>query len=200
MDIKKYKAILFDCDGTLADTTIAHKKAYREIFNDNNLPFNKEIFYKNLSHGSLKMLNYMTKGKYSIDTLKELNFQKNNIIERYLDQYMVINQMLIRHITSHFYGKYKLAVVSNASKVSVNHVIKKCGLGGKFHVILSKEDVRKLKPHPEIYLKASELLDVEPSYCQVFEDSLAGITSAKRAKMDTVKIKVRTCNKNYSIV
>lgn len=57
-----------------------------------------------------------------------------------------------------------------------------------FTLIYTREDVREMKPHPEIYLKVLETLGVEPKDCLVFEDSLIGIEAANRAGIEVVAI------------
>ncbi|OKP80713.1 hypothetical protein A3844_26895 [Paenibacillus helianthi] len=193
----RIKALLFDCDGTLADTIMAHEKAYQKVFKQNSLAFDKNLYYRMFSCGSLSMLKDMTGDKYDTKVLRELIKQKNTIITEYLDRYMVPNFMLVQKIKESFYGHFNLGVVSNSSKISVSHIIERLGCRNVFDVILTKEDVVYLKPHPEIYLRASRLLKVKPPECRVFEDSLVGIEAASKAEMKTVKINIKKCNKKH---
>lgn len=71
-------------------------------------------------------------------------------------------------------------------------VLKSLNIGDAFDSIHSAEHEAYGKPHPAVYLKASEALDVKPAKCLVIEDSLNGIISAKAAKMKVVCIPEKT--------
>lgn len=198
MKNQTFKALLFDCDGTLADTISAHEMAYTEVFRQNNLVFDRISYYNMFSSGSLSMLKHITKGKYDTKYLLDLIRQKNLLITRYLDEYMVPNYMLVELIKNTYYGSFKLGVVSNSSRISVKHILDRIGCLNYFDVILSKEDTKNLKPHPDLYIAASQCLNVKGRECLVFEDSLIGIEAARNANMKTVKINIRKCNQKYT--
>ena len=80
------------------------------------------------------------------------------------------------------------AVASNAEAANVNFVLDRAELGGFFLHALNGQMVKYGKPHPEIYLKASELLQIAPKDCIVFEDSQTGIDAAVAAGMRVVAI------------
>ena len=76
---------------------------------------------------------------------------------------------------------YKLGLASNSIKSTVKLMMEKSNLEPYLDVMLSNEDVDLPKPHPEIYLKAAEMLKVRPADCLVVEDNLNGIKSAEAA-------------------
>ena len=80
------------------------------------------------------------------------------------------------------------AVASNAEAANVNFVLDRAELGGFFLHALNGQMVKYGKPHPEIYLKASELLEIEPKDWIVFEDSQTGINAAVAAGMRVIAI------------
>lgn len=73
------------------------------------------------------------------------------------------------------------AIATSAPRANVDFTLRKTGLGPYFDTILDDSFVSQGKPHPEVYLKAAAALNFEPAYCIVFEDSLAGVESAKTA-------------------
>jgi beta-phosphoglucomutase-like phosphatase (HAD superfamily) len=76
---------------------------------------------------------------------------------------------------------YKLGLASNSIKSTVALMMQKSNLASYLDVMLSNEDVTQPKPHPDIYLKAAELLGVPPAQCLVVEDNVNGIKSAEAA-------------------
>jgi len=80
------------------------------------------------------------------------------------------------------------AVASNAEAANVDFVLDRAELASFFRFALNGQMVKYGKPHPEIYLKASELLQIAPKDCIVFEDSQTGIDAAVAAGMRVVAI------------
>ena len=74
-------------------------------------------------------------------------------------------------------------LVPGGSKKLSWKALDEVGLSKYFEILVSNEDVSKFKPDPETFLRCSELMGVEPQFCQVFEDSKLGIHAAKVAGM-----------------
>ena len=92
----------------------------------------------------------------------------------------------------------KVALATSAPKQNRDYILGKLGLENSFDVIVGDEDVEKGKPEPEIYLKTAKNLGVEPKDCLVFEDSIPGITSAKRAGMRVIALSTTHQAKNLT--
>lgn len=80
------------------------------------------------------------------------------------------------------------AIATSAPRANVDFTLEKTGLGPFFETILDDTFVSKGKPDPEVYLKAAEALDRSPGQCVVFEDSLAGVESARKAGCKVVGV------------
>jgi HAD superfamily hydrolase (TIGR01509 family) len=93
-----------------------------------------------------------------------------------------VREFLARH------SGVPMAVASNAEKANVDFVLDGAGLRGFFSVAVDGHQVSHPKPHPEIYLRAADLLAHPPCNCIVFEDSKAGILAAQAAGMRTVGV------------
>jgi beta-phosphoglucomutase len=81
-----------------------------------------------------------------------------------------------------------VAMATSAEPENVEFLLEAAGLRPYFRAIVDGHQVRDPKPHPEIYLKASELLRAEPRDCVAFEDSFAGTQSARSAGMMVVGV------------
>jgi HAD superfamily hydrolase (TIGR01509 family) len=88
-------------------------------------------------------------------------------------------------INLHKHG-FLLAVASSSPHEQIDFILKKFEIKRFFHAIVSGEDVEAGKPHPEIFLKATDMLGVTPDSCVVIEDSHNGVTAAKRAGMKCI--------------
>lgn len=88
----------------------------------------------------------------------------------------------------------KLAVASSASLRRINFILELFGIKDKFQAIAHSDDVKLGKPHPDIYLKAAELLGVDPKDCISIEDAKSGVKSAKAAGMKVVGFKESSHN------
>jgi len=80
------------------------------------------------------------------------------------------------------------AVATNAEPANVDFVLSETGLRPFFPITVDGHQVQNPKPHPEVYLRASDLLGIPPQLCVVFEDSLTGVQAAQAAGMRVVGI------------
>lgn len=80
-------------------------------------------------------------------------------------------------------GDIPRAIASSSPPVFIEAVLEKFGLRDEFRVVVSGEQVPKGKPSPDVYLRAAELLGVNPANCVVLEDARHGVAAAKAAGM-----------------
>ena len=85
-------------------------------------------------------------------------------------------------------GKMPLAIATGGSRMVIEKTLKVVGVSDWFHEVVTADDVTEGKPSPEIFLKAAQLLGVDPARCLVLEDAPAGILAAQRAGMQVVAI------------
>ena len=85
--------------------------------------------------------------------------------------------------------EYPAAVATNGETANVDLVLSGVGLRPFFPVVIDGHQVTHAKPHPEIYLRAAELLGVAPAQCVVFEDSYAGVAAGIAAGMPVIGIR-----------
>jgi HAD superfamily hydrolase (TIGR01509 family) len=82
-----------------------------------------------------------------------------------------------------------MGVASNAEPLNVSFVLDELGLRHYFRVVVDGHQVNRPKPHPDIYLRAAELLETEPANCVVFEDSHSGAAAAVAAGMRVIGLR-----------
>ncbi|MCI8662886.1 MAG: HAD family phosphatase [Hungatella sp.] len=172
------KLIMVDLDGTLFDTREVNYMAYQEAVGQ----FGYKIDYKYYcEHGNgrhyMDFLPQIT--TKNSDTLCEMHRRKKQAYSKYMGKARINNRLvdLLRLSKK----EYKIALVTTASKENTYELLQKFDLKELFDLILTNEDVVKVKPDPEGYLKAIRYFGAGPEECIVFEDSEVGIEAASKA-------------------
>ncbi|WP_354644270.1 HAD family hydrolase [Kitasatospora camelliae] len=182
----EYRAYLFDCDGTVADSMPLHYDAWRQALAEWGCAFPEELFYAWGGRpvadiiASLNGMNGLTMPVARVARRREELFQ------RMLPRIRAVPEAL-EHIED-AYGRVPFAVVSGSTRESVTASLTVLGLLDRFEVLVCAGDYARPKPHPEAFLRAAELLGVAPEHCLVFEDTDLGIRAATAAGMNSVRI------------
>ena len=110
-------------------------------------------------------------------------------LKKFDESFKLINNLLENNI---------LLAAASSSKNTVE-ILKMIGLIDSFKVIITGYDIKKGKPHPEIFLKAAEALGLNEKECVVFEDSIAGVQAAKDGGFLCVGIDRHDKPNNYKL-
>jgi HAD superfamily hydrolase (TIGR01509 family) len=198
--LKEYKAYLFDMDGTLVSSEklkgTAISKACSRFGGDVDVNVYKEVM-----GGSWEVV---TKHFFEI-----MKISPN--MDEFVFEYSIIYKELLRHqlkptpnakeflIELSEKGK-KIGLVSSSFSWMINQILEQLRLSDYFDIVVSKEDVQNHKPHPEAYLLALNRLSLSSSEVLIFEDTEAGLLSAKGANCDAIAIEHEfNSNNNLSL-
>ncbi len=184
----KAKGLIFDCDGTLADTMPIHWQAWREAFMtfgaDCPLEFLKELSGLPSEH----IVGHFNERFEKDLNVKSVAHYKNELVREKL---LFANPIVpVVDIVKMYKGKLPMAVASGGTKMNVVNTIKAIGLEGFFKAVITADNKVKPKPFPDIFLEAAKRIKVPPKFCQVFEDGNAGVESAKKAGMMVTDIRM----------
>ena len=181
-----FRAYLFDCDGTIADSMPLHYRAWKKALAEWNCEYPEDLFY---SWGGKPVrqiitgLNEMYGLKMPIEALAE---RKESLYLEQLPQLKAIPEVL-EHIEAQ-HGRIPFAVVSGSKRESVVGSLTVLNLLDKFDTIVAAEDYKNGKPAPDAFLLAAARLGVPAKDCLVFEDTALGIQAATAAGMATVMV------------
>lgn len=175
------KALIFDVDGTLADSMPVHYKAWEKTARNHGLTFSEKYFYE-LAGVPTPKIAQLVMGKATIDeeSLK-LAIEKE---ENYLEMIHLIQPVKpVVAIVRKYYGKLPIAAGTGSTAKFARITLDVLGISDCFQALVSYEDVERPKPAPDTFLKCASLLQIEPRYCQVFEDGEPGLIAARAAGM-----------------
>ena len=185
------KLIIFDLDGVLVDA----KKIHYNTLNQALSEIDSKFIISESEHLSIydglktnQKLDLLTKNK---DLDKEYHNQIWNTKQKLTIE--AISKLekdtnLINLFSSLRNKGYKLACCSNSIRRSVLVMLSKIGLIEYMDLILSNEDVKNAKPHPEIYWKAMSMMDVLPEQTLIVEDSPTGLLAANRSRANILRV------------
>jgi beta-phosphoglucomutase len=185
------KGFIFDLDGVIVDTAKYHFLAWKNLANSIGIDFtqqqNEQLKGVSRVESLKKILSWADK-EISEEEFQQLMAKKNEEYLRYIDK-MDADEILpdVNRVLGFLKEKKQSISLGSASK-NAKPILKKINLYQKFDAIVDGNNVTKAKPNPEVFLKAAELLNVQPKDCIVFEDSQAGIQAANKAGMISVGI------------
>jgi beta-phosphoglucomutase len=187
--MSKYKAFLFDLNGTMINDMHYHLKVWHKVVTDLGANLSedqvkKEMYGKNQD----LLIRVFGEGKFTEAEMEEISIRKEKMYqELFLPELKLING-LQEFLQQAHQRDIKMAIGSAAIPFNINFVLDNLKLHHYFKAIVSAQDVEKSKPDPETYLKAAKLLNVNPAECLVFEDAPKGVEAAENAEMDSVVI------------
>lgn len=180
------KAVIFDMDGVIVDSEPAHVKSERQLFAPYGIALSDEELQSYMGRSSWFLLEDIIR-KYGIDAKAERLYpeHKKNLLQLYRETVEPIPGAL------ELIGELKkkgvdLALASSSDRDLVLSVVEKFQLTSIFNVLVSGDEVERVKPHPDIFLKVVDRLGCSPRECVVIEDSQAGVQASNSAGVPCV--------------
>jgi beta-phosphoglucomutase-like phosphatase (HAD superfamily) len=180
-----FRALIFDCDGTLVETLPAHVAALQAA----------------LAHTHVRPSMAWAQSKYGLSPstvlkaveaeLGKIETPHEDVLSDWAAGYLlhldrVHEIQSICNIARAWHGKVPMAVASNGHRSTIEATLKAVAIAQLFDVVVSADDVQNAKPAPDVFLEAARRMGVPPAECVVFEDSEEGMEAARRAGMRVV--------------
>ena len=186
--ILEKKVLLFDFDGTIANTSKFHESAFNQVLEPYGLKVNYPEIAGMSTYDAIKKCIF-SENKYQYDEswLYEHVIRKQENVRRMISRSLEANPKISRYIEWASL-RYTLALVTSGSKDTVELALDKLGLSGYFSVKIFSNDVLRTKPSPEGFLLALEKTGFSPSSALVYEDSSSGFKAAINANIDYIDV------------
>ena len=179
------QAIICDFDGTLANTFAANYHAYKDAFSEQGLTLTEDDYRAAFGlrfDGFMRMA-----GIEDIEVARRIRERKRELYPQYF-HLLKPNTRLLEMVRAFHHGGGKTAIASTARRENLEAALKNMGATDIFDVILCGEMVEHGKPHPEIYLKALDMLQVKADEALCFEDSQTGMQAAQAGGVQCIRV------------
>jgi HAD superfamily hydrolase (TIGR01509 family) len=182
-----YEAFLYDCDGTLADNMPAHTATYVAIAKQYQVDMDPAIINELAGWPIINVVEELNlRYNASMDPV-EFNSRKAQLYaDEYISKVLPIDYV-VEHLKANA-GKVRIAVVSGGDRIPVQRTLETIGVSEYVEALVCAGETPKGKPFADPFLKAAELLGVDPKKCLVFEDGVPGVLAAEAAGMHWVRI------------
>lgn len=185
------KAFIFDLDGIIVDTAKYHFKSWKIISKNFGFELSKtqnELLKGVSREKSLDRI--LSWGGISIDRFEKKKYleKKNELYKGFISNLSQMDILPGVNKLLDFAAIMDIPIALGSASKNAHQILKKLGIKDKFKVIIDGNLTSKSKPHPEVFLKGAKMLGVNPKEVIVFEDSIAGVKAANKAKMVSVAI------------
>ncbi len=194
------RAVIFDCDGVIVDSEPHHLKAYKQVLAEEGIALTTEEYYSKYlamdDKGCFEAVLRANNRPVDNKILKKLIIRKMEVYRRLSQQELILYPGVV-DLVKKLKGRYRLAVASGAFRGEVKFALDKGGMRDAFPVLVTAQDVRNGKPHPEAFQTALAQINqkdpipsppIRPDECLVIEDSLHGVEGAKAAGMKCLAV------------
>jgi HAD superfamily hydrolase (TIGR01509 family) len=183
------RALIFDFDGTLADTMPTHYLAWEATLARHGMALSEQRFYE-LAGRSTRHLARMLVDEFGAQiTGEQLALEKEAEFERMALHARMEPIQSVIDIAARHRGQLPLAVATSGMRKIVLPILQKMEIAEWFAAIVTAEDVVHAKPAPDLFLEAAKRVNVEPSFCRVYEDAEMGFEAARRAGMPFIDVR-----------
>ena len=186
---KNTRAIIFDLDGTLADTMPLHFKAWQLTCRNHGMEMTREFLKDHMGRPGWEISEDIIAehGLGDKITGKQLVSEKISCYRKLEPGVKEIKE--VADIVRKYHGKIPMAVGTGGFTEAAHKTLSLIQMTTYFDIVVTADDVKNHKPYPDTFLRAAELLGIEPGYIDVFEDGDLGLEAAKRAGMNPVDIR-----------
>jgi len=181
------RAFVFDMDGTIVDNMDFHLQSWVELFNRRGVSIDPVEFFRDTAgrQGKEVIRSYLD-AKLSDEEVAAMINLKEEIYRELYEAHRKELEGFSAFLADAKAKGVALAVATSGPPANIAFILDGLGLRNHFDAVVGAADVQRGKPHPDVFLKAAEKLDVAPSSCVVFEDAPLGVEAARNAGMPCV--------------
>jgi HAD superfamily hydrolase (TIGR01509 family) len=183
------KAVIFDWDGTLADTRKAVVQSFQKVLEKAGCRVSDKFIERLMGVGTKKTIIEAFREchmRLDVSTLEKLTEEKIRIQTELTTTVNLFDG--VTYLLEALKGKTKVALATMSSRKVIEKILPEKRIGECFDVVVTADDVAKPKPDPAVFLVSAAKLGVKPEDCVVVEDSVFGVKAAKTAKMQCIAV------------
>ena len=181
------KGLIFDCDGTLADTMPLHWTAWQIVAARYKLHFPEDRFYALGGVPSRDIFKMLAEEQgVTLDAIKAAH-EKEAAYLPLMSQIEPIHAVV--DVARAHLGRIPMAVASGGTRQIIEQVLEHLGIRQWFKTVVTSECVANQKPAPDIFLEAARRIGVEPRFCRAYEDTELGLQGIRAAGMEAVDVR-----------
>lgn len=180
------KGLIFDLDGTIANTMQNHFIAWKTAVEPYGIQFTGEVFGRLTGMpkaATIEKLNEMfgtsmdpfTVGRIKGDKYKELVYETKEV-------------KVVCDVVRRYHGKLPMSIGTGSTQIGARRTLGILNMTHYFNPIVTADDVVNFKPAPDTFLKCAEAMGIAPEACLVFEDGILGIQAAKSVGMEVIDV------------
>jgi HAD superfamily hydrolase (TIGR01509 family) len=181
------KALIFDFDGLIVDTEMPALQAWQQVYEEHGhtIDHNNWVeYFLGSAFDPLRHLHELCGEGFA----PEIANARRDLIKTELCNAKPLLPGVTQWLNAAERLSLRLAVASSSRRPWVSHHLERCGILGRFEVICTREDVKDVKPAPDLFLLAAQQLGVEPHEALVLEDSPNGLRAAQAAGMQCIVV------------
>lgn len=186
MNLKEFKGVIFDMDGTLVDNIKFHKQSWLSFLKKYNIHIESDGFDAQ-NHGTAdEMIVRFFGNNLSIEEIKNLGQEKEKTYrDLYQDHIQEVKGLsnLLKRIKA---DNIKIGLATMGDTLNIDFILNSLKIEEYFDAVTGGHEVQKGKPNPEIFIKTLEKLELKNTDCIAVEDSMGGIQSAINAGLKVV--------------
>ncbi len=183
----RYQALIFDWDGTLADSHTANYEAFAQTMRVRGIEINRSWFN---ARTGLSTADMAAAAAQPYGTLLNMENLKRERDAAYLELLPTVRPIVeVVQVLKQHRSRLKTAIASGGQAVTLLPTARAIGLDSLVDVIVTLDDVKAGKPSPDVFLRAAKELGVNPGSCLVYEDSNEGLAAAQAAGMDAIDVR-----------
>jgi beta-phosphoglucomutase len=182
--------LIFDLNGTMINDMEFHIRAWTEILNQDLKAGLSPEQVKNQMYGknSELLVRVFGEGRFTEEEMNYWSIEKEKRYQNAYQPHLRLISGLEELLKEAREGNIPMAIGSAAIPFNIDFILDQLDIRKYFSAIVSADDVGISKPHPETFLKAARLINVDPSHCFVFEDAPKGVEAAGKAGIPCVVI------------
>jgi HAD superfamily hydrolase (TIGR01509 family) len=182
------RGLIFDCDGTLADTMSVHYRAWTGMLDRYGIPFPEARFYELGGVPTAQIIGILSsESGVPVGDVAAMTAEKEGLFLTYLSEVRPVPAVLA--VAEAYRGRLPMAVASGGYRETIERTLAQLGVREWFAAVVCAEDTARHKPEPDVFLEAARRLGVPPAACVVFEDTDIGLEAARRSGATPVDVR-----------